>query len=226
MITKFIQEASSLTGVSLHVEGKYRWIVFPSSKNNPAVPVVNRYYGVYEDGRIKIRGIEARRSDTPAFIKKAQLEIIRQLSSVHNYEDFLAQIPKALQILRKTAEKLIAGEVETNELLITKTLSKHPKLYLHEVHQAAAAKQLTAAGFNIHTGQTIQYLIINADDANPINRVKAAQLLPPKPRFDLKKYLKMLIEAGETLFGIFGYNSERLQSEVLHSQTQQTLNKT
>jgi DNA polymerase-2 len=39
------------------------------------VPVLNRYYGVFENGKIKVRGIEARRRDTPGFIKEAQIEM-------------------------------------------------------------------------------------------------------------------------------------------------------
>ncbi len=45
-------------------EGRYRWIVFLNSRVDPRLPVLNRYYGVFEDGTIKVRGIDLRRHDT------------------------------------------------------------------------------------------------------------------------------------------------------------------
>jgi len=64
-VADFCNEVSKQIGIPLSVKGKYRWIVFLPSKILSSVPVLNRYYGVFEDGRIKIRGIEARRRDIP-----------------------------------------------------------------------------------------------------------------------------------------------------------------
>ena len=36
-------------------EGRYKWIVFLNSRVNQKVPVLNRYYGVFEDGKLKVR---------------------------------------------------------------------------------------------------------------------------------------------------------------------------
>ena len=47
------------TGFTIPFEGKYKWIAFVYSKVNNALPVANRYFGVFEDGCLKIRGIEA-----------------------------------------------------------------------------------------------------------------------------------------------------------------------
>jgi DNA polymerase-2 len=59
-------EVSRKTGVPQHFEGHYRWIVFLPSKMHPKIGVLNRYYGVMEDGKVKVRGIEVRRADTPS----------------------------------------------------------------------------------------------------------------------------------------------------------------
>ncbi|MEM0095686.1 MAG: DNA polymerase domain-containing protein [Candidatus Bathyarchaeia archaeon] len=223
-VADFCHEASSLVNVPLNVEGKYRWIVFLPSKILPEVPVLNRYYGVFEDGKIKMRGIEARRSDAPAFIKNAQVEMIKVLSGANNHDDFVGRIPEALRVLRREAEKLIAGNVDVYDLLISKRLSKHPEEYAHDVFQAIVARQLMAAGFDVYPGQTVQYVIVDADNMNPNNRVRAAQILGSKPRFDVQKYLDMLLEAGETLFSVFGYDLDRLRSEVIYGERQLILN--
>ncbi|MBS7636772.1 hypothetical protein KEJ37_05500 [Candidatus Bathyarchaeota archaeon] len=223
-VADFCREASNLVNVPLNVEGKYRWIVFLPSKIMPEVPVLNRYYGVFEDGEIKMRGVEARRTDTPPFIKNAQIEMIKVMGGAADYNDFIGKIPEALNVLRKGAERLIAGHIDVNDLLVSKRLSKHPEEYRHHVFQAVAARQLMAAGFDVYPGQTVQYLIVDADNSNPKKRVRAAQLLNTNPRFDVQKYVDMLLEAGETLFSVFGYSMERLRSEVLYGEKQLILN--
>jgi len=56
------REVSERIGAPLSFEGRYKWIVFLPSKIHPNVAVLNRYYGVKEDGRIKVRGLEWLRS--------------------------------------------------------------------------------------------------------------------------------------------------------------------
>jgi DNA polymerase-2 len=46
------------TGFALTFESVHKWIAFIHSKQNDILPVPNRYFGVYEDGTLKIRGIE------------------------------------------------------------------------------------------------------------------------------------------------------------------------
>ncbi|MEM2567746.1 MAG: DNA polymerase domain-containing protein [Candidatus Bathyarchaeia archaeon] len=223
-VADFCQEVEKLVNVPLNVEGKYRWIVFLPSKIHPEVPVLNRYYGVFEDGRIKMRGIEARRTDTPPIVKDAQTEMIKVLSTAKDYKEFVEKIPESLKVLQKYAEKLLTANVSPEELLTTKKLSKRPEEYSHNVLQAIAARQLKAAGFDIYPGQTIQYIIIDENNKNPYYRVKAAQLLGPKLKFDQRKYLNLLIEAGETLLSIFNYDANKIRDLLIFKEKQLMLN--
>jgi len=223
-VVEFCREAEQIINVPLNVEGKYRWIVFLPSKIHPEIPVLNRYYGVFEDGRVKMRGIEARRADTPPLIKEAQTEMIKVLSVAKNYDEFIGKIPESLQTLKKYVDKLLSGDVSPEELIVTKRLSKRPEEYAHNVFQAIAAKQLKAAGFDVYPGQTIQYIITDWQNQNPNERVKAAQLLGAKLKFDKGKYLEMLFEAGETLIGIFGYNFGKIRDLLIYREKQLALN--
>jgi DNA polymerase elongation subunit (family B) len=47
--------------VPITFEGRYKWICFLPSKMHPRIGVLNRYYGVMENGKIKVRGIERAR---------------------------------------------------------------------------------------------------------------------------------------------------------------------
>jgi DNA polymerase elongation subunit (family B) len=211
----FCRKVSNAVDVPLNMEGKYRWIVFLPSKIFEGVPVLNRYYGVFEDGTIKMRGIEARRRDTPSFICKVQVKMIEELAKSSVFREFLAKIPTALDVLESQAKMLLSNQIDNTELLIRKRLSKSPSSYNHVVLQAIAAKQLKKAGFEVNPGQNIRYLIVNSRSENGNNRVLAAELLEPETRYDAKKYLDMLVSAAETLFGVFGYSAPTILERVL-----------
>jgi len=223
-IAEFCREVSGNISVPLNVEGKYRWIVFLPSKVLQGVPVLNRYYGVFESGKIKMRGIEARRGDTPNFIREAQIEMVNTLAKSANFEDFLSKIPCTLGILREYAARLISNQMDIQDLLIAKRLSKLPSSYRHDVFQAIAAKQLEKAGFEVSAGQTVQYLVVDSKCRIAKNRVLAKELLKPKTCYDIEKYLDMLISSTETLLSVFGYHKNRIRDEVLLHRKQITLN--
>ena len=222
-VADFSSEASRLIDVPLNVEGKYRWIVFLPSKMLEGVPVLNRYYGVFENGKIKMRGLEARRRDTPVFVVKAQTEMIKKLAGANSWNSFKDRLPEALRVLEDHAHKLVTGQVDAQELLVAKRLSKSPSSYTHDVFQAIAAKQLEKAGFDVHAGQIIQYLIVNAGTKWPNKKVMAVQLLGTDTRYDVEEYVKMLFSAGETLLGVFGYDRHRIETQVICHEKQVTL---
>ena len=56
-----LSEIASRTGLSIALDGVYRWVAFLPSRGNHRVPVPNRYFGVFQDGTLKVRGLEARR---------------------------------------------------------------------------------------------------------------------------------------------------------------------
>jgi DNA polymerase elongation subunit (family B) len=62
------------TGIPIEVDALYRWIVFLPNRTNGA-GALTKYYGLKEDGSIKMRGIEARQRSTPPFIKSFQEEL-------------------------------------------------------------------------------------------------------------------------------------------------------
>jgi len=91
------------TGFSISFEGVYKWIVFDSSKINPDLPALNRYFGVFEDGTIKMRGIETRRHDTPELFVYFQEELMKIMSAYSN----IHEITKCLPILESIYKKYI-----------------------------------------------------------------------------------------------------------------------
>jgi len=154
---------------------------------NEEVPVLNRYYGVFESGKIKVRGIEAARRDAPPLIGKAQRDMIKVLAKASNSEMFVKKIPEAIEVLRGHVERLRRRDVDVRDLIITKQLSMHPDRYAHDVFQTIAANQLMKEGMEISAGQTVRYLITDAENRRPNKRVKAVELINVETQFDVKK---------------------------------------
>ena len=90
------------TGFSISFEGIYKWIVFDSSKKiQPELPALNRYFGVFEDGIIKSRGIETRRHDTPPLFIKFQNELFKTMSDYNSITTIKQNLHNLKNIYKK-----------------------------------------------------------------------------------------------------------------------------
>jgi DNA polymerase elongation subunit (family B) len=195
-------------GVPLTFEGRYKWIVFLPSKMHPAIGVLNRYYGVTENGKIKIRGIDARRRDTPKFVYDAQMEMINMLASANNSREFREKVPEALKVVREYKRKLLEGEVAVWDLIITKHLSKPIDKYKQRVGQAIAAEQLEREGAKVHAGKNIKFLLTSTDNRHYERRVKAQELIEKNTNPDIKRYLLLLYVSAANILSSLSYTAK------------------
>jgi len=215
------REIRSQTELPISFEGVYRWIVFLPSKVHPNAPVLNRYYGVFRDGRVKARGIDLRRGDTCNIIREAQERMIEPLAAAEDVAAFRENLPRALEVLSRYADKILSGDVRETDLIIAKRLSKSPHDYLNRTYQAVAAKQLVRAGVVISPGQTVHFLITDAENRDPTRRVRAAQLLQEDTTYDRKKYLELLARSAFNILSPF-YSLAAIHKRVF-GESQSTL---
>jgi DNA polymerase elongation subunit (family B) len=208
------REISRKIGVPLNFEGRYQWIVFLPSRMHPNVAVLNRYYGVKEDGRIKVRGIEARRRDTPRFVSDAQMDMIRVLATAGDSKRFMAKIPEALQVVKDYRKRLMDGDVALWDLIVTKRLSKHLDSYTQKVSQVIAAEQLLQEGVEVSAGKKVRFLFTSAKHKRYERRVRAEELIEEKTHSDVRKYLLLLYSAASNLLSPFGYSIKDLYDAV------------
>jgi DNA polymerase elongation subunit (family B) len=217
------KEISKEIDVPLNFEGRYKWIVFLPSKLHPNVGVLNRYYGVMENGKIKVRGIEARRRDTPKFVYDAQMEMINVLASANNSREFIDKIPAALKVVEEYRRRLLAGEISIWDLIVTKHLSKNPRDYKQKVSQVIAAEQLMEEGVDVTAGKNVRFLFTSAENRRYERRVKAEELVEESASSDTKKYLLLLYEAAANLLSAFGYSAKTVQDAIRgHKHTELT----
>jgi DNA polymerase elongation subunit (family B) len=212
--TDLCKEVTQKIDVPLNFEGRYKWLVFLPSKMHPNIGVLNRYYGVMETGKVKVRGVEVRRRDTPRFVYNAQMEMIKVLASAISSKQFIEKIPEALRVVKEYRQRLLDGKVPVWDLIITKHLSKNPKRYKQHVSQVIAAEQLMKEGADVHAGNKIRFLFTRAEDKRHSRRVKAAQLLEQGANPDIKKYLLLLYSAAASLLSFSGFTTESVYDAV------------
>ena len=81
-------EVNRKTGLSVENE-HFDWIVFLPL--NDGFGAYNRYYGRMSDGSVKVRGIAARRHDTPEYIRTMQQEMLAIMATARTPAE-LAQV--------------------------------------------------------------------------------------------------------------------------------------
>ena len=211
------------TKIPISFEGRYKWIVFLPSKTHPRVGVLNRYYGVMEDGKIKVRGLEVRKRDTPRFVFDAQTEMINTLAEANNTVELRKKIPDALNIVRRYRQKLLDGEVPIENLIISKRMSRNPERYHQHVSQVIAAEQLIKEGAEVHAGNSVKFIFTHSKHKKHERRVKASQLIEKGVEPDIEKYLMLLYSAAANLLSFDGYITKSI-FDVIREQKQRSLN--
>ena len=159
------------TGIEMSLEGVYRWLIFAPSKVKSTRPVAARFYGVFTDGGMKIRGLACRRHDTPQFIKKAQEEMLAALSRAQNTEELRRRRQDARRIYEARLAELESGQVDPRLLIIEQVLSREIDEYEVGTRASLAARELIDDGVNAHPGEKVGYVITNARAKNKAERV-------------------------------------------------------
>jgi DNA polymerase, archaea type len=191
-------------------EGQYKWIVFLNSKTDQQAQVLNRYYGVFQDGKLKVRGIDVRRHDTPEIVRQCQTEMLSILSKADNTGELKAQVPQVLETVREYVSKIQERKVSFEDLVITRSLSKNPEEYSHKVPQALAAQLLKKEGGSVHAGQQVRYILTSEGRRRQDTRATVPELVDENTVYDSKRYVDLLISSAENLLLPFGFDKKSL----------------
>jgi DNA polymerase elongation subunit (family B) len=162
--------------------------------------VPNRYFGAFQDGELKIRGLACRRHDTPKLIKAMQNELLGMLATAQDLAGCRALVPRLQELVEGYRSRLSDGQVTADELAITFNLSKAPSEYVHDTLPALAAKQLEAAGVELHPGETLRYVMTAAKDKVKDWRTKPVALMDGPLEYDVEKYLELLERAADEIW--------------------------
>lgn len=202
---KLKEPIEKATGYDLSFEGVYKWVVFLASKQNEMIPVSNRYFGVFDDGKIKIRGIEARRHDTPPLFLQFQREVLLIMAQGDNIEQVKALMPKVQDLFESYCQRLKAGQVPLEDLVFTKTLSKDSSDYSVNTVETGAVSQLYDEGKELRGGQVMRYVITDYYRKNKKKRSLPLEMIDEKTTYDARRYIELLAETYNSITEPFGY---------------------
>ncbi len=184
-----------VTGVKLALEGVYRWIFFMASKQDPQRPVATRYFGVFADGSLKVRGLMCRRRDTPPFVRRAQEALLAKMAGAATPGDLAALRPVLAEMAEGFRQRLREGGVNPQDLIITRVLSQPVADYQVDTPTVLAARQLEAAGIHLQPGEKVRYVHQEGKRGPKDCRVQAAPFLEALTGYDTKLYLDLLDRA-------------------------------
>ena len=199
------QAIETETNFNISLEGIYKWIVFVPSKSNNIVGVPNRYFGVFEDGSLKLRGIEARRHDTPIFFSNYQQIILNILSEADTAMEVKTFFPKITNMFERHLKILKERRVNLVDLAFTKRISKNYYEYQERnTVENNAIWNLNGGGKSLRAGEILKYIITDYYRKNSKKRSIPLELANSQTEYDVKKYCQVLEEVTNTVTEPFG----------------------
>lgn len=140
----------------LWVVDSYDWIAFlPTTDGSGAY---NRYFGRLSTGKVKIRGVAARKGDTPEYVRRMQEELFECLGEARSREELRRIEPKAQGIYRRYREGLQNADVR--ELAIHRRVSRLN--YSRRCAEASAVQAHLKRGISLAPGMEIGYVVTDA----------------------------------------------------------------
>ena len=216
-VRPLLAEITRRTGLPIALEGIYKWVAFLPSRLDERVPVANRYFGVFQSGEIKTRGIETRRHDTPPWIAQVQLALIKRLAKLPNGQPLTTALPDLIAFLRQQVDDLRNGRIPLVNLLVSQRLSREIAAYRTPSPACRAAMQLAAVGKPRRPGQRIRFWYVRGEA-----RVHAWDLAVEVDTavLDTDRYVTLLLRAASAVAQLLNLSEADLRLAVLAEANQ------
>ena len=208
---RFCEHVSGHIGIPLEAEGVYKWIAFLPDKTR-GVGALNRYYGLFEDGRLKLRGIELRRRDTCGLVADMQRDMLARLSKADDSMMLAELVPEALEVVDGYVDDTLSGTVPVDRLLVTRRVSKPLGDYRQVNDAVAALDQLGSHGLEVNPGELLSY-VITCRGSRDLGRRVRAEPFASEGEYDPGAYVDLLLRAAETVLMPLGWDRARLLAE-------------
>ena len=202
-LEKLCHKITAATGVKLALAGVYRWLCFMPSRQDPKRPVATRYFGVFEDGSLKVRGLACRRRDTPPLVRRAQEDLLARMAGAGTARELAALRPELEAMAEGFRQRLREGSVKPRDLVITRVLPQPLADYKVDTPTALAARQLEAAGIHLLPGEQVRYVHAEKKGGPKECRIQAAPFLETLDGYDAEHYLELLERAIEEIMTVY-----------------------
>jgi DNA polymerase elongation subunit (family B) len=203
---KIMDELITETGLKMTLEFHYKFLVLLYIEADEKMEAKKHYFGLTYDNQLITRGIDTRRHDSPAFIKEFQTTLLSKLFDCHSSEEVLAVgYQNAISYINQSIDKLMNGEVQITDLVISKLLRQNIEKYRSLFPHVSAAIRLNVSGVIANRGDIIQYVHTDSKHTDPLYRIAPAKLIS-SDKYDKEKYLEMLLDSAEAVLSILGFN--------------------
>ena len=125
------------------------------------------YFGVYPDGRVEIKGLAGKKSNTPIFIQRAFYKMLEILSEVQKEEDFIIAKERIMKLVKVVLKKLKARKYSLEDLAFRTALTKNLEDYKKTTPQHVKAARLLkekVPNREIKPGDFISYIKTRGDE--------------------------------------------------------------
>ena len=191
-IASFKKSVERETGILTEVDS-YDWIAFLPMADGAGA--YNRYFGRLKTGKMKIRGVMARKGDTPEYVQRMQQELFEVLAKARSREELRKIEPVVQEVLGRYMRELEG--VDIKELAIHRRVSTLS--YSRRCAEASAVKAYQKQGFQLSSGMKIGYVVKNAAKWMVETERDASE-------FDSAYYRKLLGMAWDEIAFVFKWN--------------------
>jgi DNA polymerase elongation subunit (family B) len=164
-----------------------------------------RYVGAYYHGEMKLRGIEARRRDTPKFIKNMQNAMLERMQRETTYAGIQQAVPELLSIAREYIRRIEQGTAPPLELVLKRSLSKEAQEYMNNSVSAVVSRMLEESGVHLAAGESVSYIMIDSTGKKKPEKAKPLSLYAVDDGYDIAFYADLAMKAVETLLSALPY---------------------
>ena len=168
------------------------WIVFLRAVTH-GFGVPNRYYGRYEGGEFKLRGIglpAARHADAVPAVRGGGARDAGPGPQRRRGAGARSPPPRARRPLRRGGAEAARGHARSSS--ITHRVARRAEEFVAFTDTAAALRQLQDAGVERGPGETVRYLVAGPAVAFLARPGPVAELLTGDERYDADAYLELL----------------------------------
>ncbi|MDQ3902782.1 MAG: hypothetical protein M3247_03885, partial [Thermoproteota archaeon] len=210
---ELVDTLSKETGLSISIDYYYKFLVLLPLEADKNIEVLKQYFGITFDNELVVRGIEIRRHDAPAFIKRFQTQLLYTLFDCKDTSEVRTKgYENALLLVTQAIDTIMTGEgLDDKDLVISKLLRQDIQKYKSLFPHVSAAIQSKKYPLK---GDTIQYIHTDSKHNNPLHRVTPIENLALLPRYDKEKYKEIILDAAETVLGFVGFDRTTYSSNL------------
>jgi DNA polymerase elongation subunit (family B) len=164
--TQVIDTLPREIGPPISIEHNFKFLVLLPLEVIERIEALKQYFGITHDKESVVGGIEARRHNTPNFIKKLQTELLYTLFDCNNTEEVVTnEYENALLLVTGAIDKIMMGgdNITREDLVISKLLGQNIEKYKSLFpHVCAAIQSGTDKDSLPSKGDIIKYIYTDA----------------------------------------------------------------